>query len=210
MKPSAGILVLIVFLSASVFGDVAPDPGFRRITVSLTLETDEELSGFRFFVKSGGEVEEVFIKPGERTVVSPLGGGAYYSAGKLLAVPREQVKGFNSASSDGKLSELEKAVYDGTVPGSVELVDHLFSRTVNESEAGGFRDPLYRIERDLQSGLKAVHISGGAATSAADTRVSSGRLFWQSAGAAIVAGIFLMFGIATLGILYFRKRTKAL
>ena len=210
MRRSAGIIVFVILLSLSVFGDVAPDPGFKRISLNLKIETAEDFSDFRFFIKSGADVEEVFIKPGEQTVVSPLGGGAYYSAGKLLAVPREEVKGLSDAFQEGKLSELKKGVFDGRIPGSIELVDHLFSRTVREAEAAGFTDPLYRIERDPQTGLKAVRVSGGASTSSPDSRVSSGRFFWQSAGAAIVAGIFLMFGIATLGLLYFRKKARAL
>ncbi len=210
MRTIAGILILVFSSSLVVFGDVAPDPGFKRISLNLKLETAEDLSDFRFFIRSGADVDEVFPKRGEQAVVSPLGGGAYYSAGKLLAVPREEVKGLSAAQNEGKLSELKKAVYDGKVPGTIELLDHLFSRTVKESEAGSFQDPVYRIERDPQAGLKAVHISGGAATSNADTRTSSGRLFWQSAAAAIVAGIFLFFGIATLGLLYFRKKAKAL
>ena len=209
-QASAGILLLVILLSLSAFGDVAPDPGFKRISLDLKLETAEDLSGFRFFIKSGADVKEVFIKKGEQTIVSPLGGGAYYSTGKLLAVPKIELANLSHSRGEGRLNEMEKAIYDGRVPGATELVDHMFSRTVNESEAGGFHDPLYRIERDPQAGLKAVHVSGGAVTSSAERPVSSGRLFWQGAGAAIVAGIFLFFGIATLGILYFRKKAKAL
>ena len=207
---AAGILMFVILLSLSAYGDVAPDPGFKRISLNLKLESADDISDHRFFIKSGADIEEVFITRGVETVVPPLGGGAYYSAGKLLAVPKKELAKLSDAVGNGKLTELRQAVYDGRVPGTIELVDHLFSRTVDESEADRFQDPTYRIERDPQSGLKAVHVSGGAVTSNAETRTSSGRLFWQSAGAAIVAGIFLLFGIATLGILYFRQKAKAL
>jgi hypothetical protein len=56
--------------------------------------------------------------------------------------------------------------------------------------------------------LKAVYVSGGVGSRQDITAESAGRLFWQSAGAAIVAGIFLFFGITILGLLYFRKKGK--
>jgi hypothetical protein len=210
MKRSVGVSICVFLLSVWAFADVAPDPGFKRISLDLKLESAGDLSDFRFFIRSGADVEEVFIKPGEQTVIAPLGGGAYYSSGKLLAVPKKALEKQSESRIDGQLSELQKAVYEGRVIGTVELVDHLFSRTVLESEADSYTDPLYRLERDDQAGIRAVHISGGAATSNAATDVSSGRRFWQGAGAAIVAGIFLLFGIATLGILYFRKKADAL
>jgi hypothetical protein len=210
MRTCASILIFVILLSLHAFGDVAPDPGFKRISSNLKLETVGDFSDYRFFVKSGADVVEVFIKPGEQTVVSPLGGGVYYSAGKLMAVPKSALERLSDSPADGKMSELKKTVYDETAQGTVELVDHLFSRTVRQADAGSFSDPLYRIERDVQTGVKALHVSGGAVTGTGTPEVSSGRRFWQSGAAAIVSGIFLLFGIATLGLLYFRKRAKAL
>ena len=210
MRTPIGIFIFVILLSLSVFGDVAPEFGFTRISLNLRLETTDDLSDFRFFIRSGSLVQEAVVRSGEQTVVSPLGGGAYYSSGKLLAIPAKELTNFGDAQFDSRITEMQKAVYQGRVPGTIELVDHLFSRTVNESDAGTFQDPVYRIVRDPQAGLKAVHVSGGASTSMADSRTSSGRLFWQGAGAAIVAGIFLMFGVATLGLLYFRKKAKTL
>ena len=211
-KASAILMVAIalILLCPSVYADVAPEPGFKRISLSLKLETDADLSDFRFFIKSGNSVQEVIIKSGEQTVVAPLGGGAFYSAGKLLAVPAKELTNFGDVQITSGMAEMQQAVYQGRVPGTIELIDHLFSRTVRYSEAENFQDPLYRIERDPQVGLKATHISGGASVSSTPPAQSSGRLFWQSAAAAIVAGIFLVFGITILGILYFRKKEKTL
>jgi hypothetical protein len=204
------VAAAIILLQMPANGDVAPEPGFKRISLNLKLETGEDLSDFRFFIKSGASVQEVIIKSGEQTVVPPLGGGAYYSAGKLLAVPVKELANFGDAQVTSKMTEMQQAVYQGRVPGTIELVDHLFSRTVSYSESESFEDPLYRIHRDPQVGLKAVHVSGGASVSSTPPTLSSGRLFWQSAAAAIVAGIFLVFGITILGILYFRKKEKTL
>jgi hypothetical protein len=207
---SIGPVFAIIVLAVGVFGDVAPEIGFKRITVNLQLEADDAFSEYRFFMRSGNEVREVFVKKGERTTVSPLGGGAFYSAGKLLAVPEGELQKLNGEKGSQRLSELELAVYQGKVPGTIELVDHLFSRTVRDAEAEGFHDPVYRIEKDPQSVLRAVHVSGGAVVSSAPSNLSSGRVFWQSAAAVIVAGIFLAFGLTILGILYFRKKAKSL
>jgi hypothetical protein len=206
----AGPLLVIILLAVGVFGDVAPDPGFKRISLDLKLETNEDISDYRIFMRSGAEVKEILIKKGETTTVSPLGGGAYYGAGKLLAVPKKELEKLSTDKRSERLTELEQAIYDGKVPGTIELVDHLFSRTVRNAEADSFQDPLYRIEKDQQTGLKAVHISGGAIVSSAPASTSSGRLFWQSIGAAVVAGVFLAFGLTILGILYFRKKAKTL
>jgi hypothetical protein len=204
------LLLVIILLVVGVFGDVAPEIGYKRVSVKLQLETNDDLSGYRFFMRSGNDAKEVFLKKGEKTTVAPLGGGAFYSAGKLLAVPAAELQKLNGEGGPERQNEIERAVYQGKVTGRIELVDHLFSRTVPNAEADSFEDPLYRIEKDAQAGLKAVHVSGGAAVSSDPSAKSSGRLFWQSIGAAVVAGVFLAFGLAILGILYFRKKAKSL
>jgi hypothetical protein len=205
-----GVITLTILLSSQTFGDVAPDPGFKRVSLKLVLETNDDLADFRFFIKSGADLEEVLIKRGEQTIVSPLGGGAYYRSGQLLAVPRKDLEKLNDPPGEGRLSGLQSAVYDGRVPGTIELLNHLFSREVLEAEADSYQDPVYRIERDAHAGLRATHVSGGAFVSKPAGPASSGLRFWQSAAAAVVAGIFLLFGITIVGIMYFRKRAKAL
>ncbi|PYS89733.1 MAG: hypothetical protein DMF62_06605 [Acidobacteria bacterium] len=202
------LFAVTILLPSRAFCDVAPEPGYKRITIDLILETNGDVSDYRLFIKSGGDLKEVFISPGKQTHILPLGGGAFYSTGTLVAVPKKNLEDLDDAPDEGKLSE--KAVYGGKVPGAIELVNHRFSREVREGEAAGYQDPVYRIERDPQSGLKAVYVSGGAAVGQTIATESSGRLFWQSAGAAIVAGIFLVFGITILGIIHFRKKAKEL
>jgi len=206
LKPALSVILL----SMTTFGDAAPDPGFKRISINLILETKEDLGDHRFFIKSGANLEEVFLHGSERTSVPPLGAGAYYSAGTLIAVPTRNLENVSDAPGERELSELRQAVYQGKVPGAVELLNHRFSREVSEAEAGSFQDPVYRIERDPQAGLRAVYVSGGVTSSEPRETRSSGLRFWQSAAAAVVAGIFLLFGITILGVLYFRKRAMAL
>jgi len=205
-----GFFALTIILPSRVICDVAPEPGNKRISINLIVETNEDISDYRFFIKSGAALKEIFVNLGKQTSISPLGGGAFYSSGTLLAVPTKGLDGLSDAPDEGKLSELQIAVYERKIPGIVELLDHNFSREVREAEAAGYQDPVYRIEHDPQAGLKAVYVSGGVAVGKTITAESSGRLFWQSAGAAIVAGIFLVFGITILGILHFRKKAKEL
>jgi len=202
----AGLALLTIFFSSPALGDVAPDPGYKRISLKLIVETEDDLSDFRFFIRSGAEVEEVVVTKGERTEIEPLGGGAYYSSGKLIAVPKKNLTGLSERPTDGKLNELQKAVYDGKAPEMIDLVNHSFAREVRESDASGYQDPVYRIEKDPLTGVRAVQVSGG--TNISNTGVSSGLRFWGSPAVAIVAGIFLLFGIAILGIWYFRRSSK--
>ena len=210
MKTIAASIVVVLSCFYTVFGDVAPDPGFKRVSLKLIVETNEKLDEYRFFIKSGADVEEIFVKPGSPATVSPLGGGAYYSSGKLLAVPKTSLDGLSEISTGKKLTDLQQAVYDGKVDGMIDLLNHAFSREVPEVDAGKISDVVYQIDRDPQIGLRAVYVSGGVDPKTAEVPQSSGRLLWQSAGAVIVAGIFLAFGITILGVLYFRKRAKEL
>jgi len=202
----AGLALLTIFFSSPALGDVAPDPGYKRISLKLIVETEDDLSDFRFFIRSGAEVEEVVVTKGERTEIEPLGGGAFYSSGKLIGVPKKNLAGLSETPTDAKLNELQKAVYDGKAPGMIDLLDHSFAREIRESDAPGYRDPVYRIEKDPQTGVRAVQVSGG--TNISNTGISSSLRFWGSPAAAIVAGIFLLFGIAILGIWYFRRSSK--
>jgi len=199
--------IAILSLLPRVFADVPPDPGYKRISLKLIVETNDDLPDHRFFIKSGADAKEVFVRKGEQTVIEPLGGGAYYSTGNLIAVPKKSLAGLSEAPTDSKLTDLQKAIYDGKAAGMIDLINHSFSREVRESDVSGSTDPVYRIEPDPQSGLKAVYVSGGPQVSTAGN-VSSGLRFWGSAAAAVVAGIFLLFGIAMLGILYYRKSSN--
>lgn len=44
MKTAASILLIVIFGSLSAFDDVAPDPGFKRISLNLKLEKAEGLA----------------------------------------------------------------------------------------------------------------------------------------------------------------------
>ena len=83
------IFFLLAITAGPLMADVAPDPGFVSVRINLVLETDDDLSGIRFFVLSGDIVREIVVKRGEQMTVNPLGGGARYRSGTLIAVPGE-------------------------------------------------------------------------------------------------------------------------
>jgi len=205
------MLLLVVFLGGCItaMADVPADPGFKRISLNLIVETQSDFPEYRFFIKSGADLEEITLKKGEPFVIEPLGGGAFYRTGTLVAVSKKSLEGLSETPAEGKLNDLQRVIYDGNVPGTLELVKHSFAREVPILEAPGWKDPVYRIEADPQAGLKAVHLSGGSTNSKIDDAASSGLAFWRSASAAVVAGIFLAFGLLIIGVWYFRKSSKA-
>jgi len=91
---------------------------------------------------------------------------------------------------------------------TLKLVTQSFAREGLAREASGWKDPIYRIEPDPQVGVRAIHLSGGANESKIENAAASGLAFWRSAAAAVVAGIFLAFGLLILGVLYFKKSSK--
>lgn len=90
-----------------------------------------------------------------------MGGGALYRNGKFLAVPKKSLEGLSEAPTANRLNALQQAVFDGTAADTIELVDHSFVRDVPAAAASGWKDPVYRIEKDAEKGIKAVWVSGG-------------------------------------------------
>ena len=146
-----GLFVVTILLPLGAICDVAPEPGYKRISINLIVETNEDISDYRFFIKSGADLKEIFVNLGKQTSISPLGGGAFYWTGTLLAVPTKTLGDLSDDPAENKLNAVQKAVFDGKVPGVVELVNHSFSREIPEADAAGHRDPVYRIERDSRT-----------------------------------------------------------
>ncbi len=166
-------IIIVALCSVFAFADVAPDPGYRRISLKLIVESSEDLSEYRFFIVSGDKVKEVDLKKGEQATVAQLGGGARYNSGKFVAVQKKGLVGLSEPQSGILLDEMQKAPHDRKVAGIVELVKHSFSREVRDVEASSWHDPVYRIEKDPQTSLKAVLVSGGSNVSNGSTNVSN-------------------------------------
>jgi hypothetical protein len=199
-----GILALLSAASA----DVPPEPGFKRIWLKLVLAPQNDFPDYRFFIKSGADLEEVVLKKGEQRTIEPLGGGAWYRTGTFLAVPKKSLVGLSELPSDGKLSELRKTVYDGKATGMIELIEHSFAREVRESEASSWKDPVYNIEKDPEKGVKVILVSGGENKAGTGTsfysRETKTGLFWGT----VIGGSFMTLAFIGLGV-WFIRRSKA-
>jgi hypothetical protein len=203
MRKAAILFGLLALVSPPVVADVPPDAGYVRQSSNLILESSEDLSGYGFFLESPMKVEEIKIAKGTPTVVEASARVGAMRFGKLLAIPAGEIEQFRDRLSEEEFREAlkEKKLFTAT-----QLLSHNFQTTI--PEGADWQDPVYRIEKDRETGLRAVQISGGTSTGGSRGPLSSGLRFWGSAAAAIVAGIFLLFGIAMLGILYFRRSSK--
>jgi len=197
--PTITLLFVLVSLFVTARADVPPEAGYKRITQQLIVESQEDLGEYRFFLKVGADLKEFTLKKGERIGIESMGGGSFYRNGIFLAVPKASLAKLNEAPTDRKLNFLQQAVYDGKVSGSIELIRHGFIRDLRNAEAAAAKDPVYRIERDGEKGLKAVLVSGGAvdtkvaASSYSNDSKSSG--FWVAVvGGSLMTLAFIFFG----------------
>lgn len=213
IRSLTAILAVSAFLAAAiaVFADVPPDPGYKRVSLSIIVEPIDDLSDYRFFLKSGFELREYTLKKGEKVTMSSMGGGALYRNGKLLAVPKASLKGLDETPSGDRLNPMQKAIADGAVPGTITLIEHAFTRDVRTAEAKGLKDPQYRLEKDGDKGVKAVLVSGGMAENTTggntDSYYSTGPkspAFWATiAGGSLITLAMIFFGV------YVLRRSKA-
>lgn len=205
------IILLIVAASfSSAFADMPPEPGRKRVVLSIIVEPADDFTDYRFFLKNGFDLKEYTLKKGEKVTISSMGGGALYRKGKFFGVPKKALTGMSEEPSGDKLNPMQKAIADGTVSGTIELVDHSFVRDVPSAEAAGWKDPVYRLEKDGEKGVKAVLVSGGQPDSKAAGSTSpyaSGAptpAFWATvAGGSLLTLAFIFLGVYAL------RRSKA-
>src|SRR6185369_14539048 len=111
IKTNLGILLPIILLfTFLVKADIAPDPGMVRVKIDLVIETTEDLSDYRFFLDFYGDLREVAVKSKGRTTIPSMGGGARYNSGKLLAIPKKSLSGFDEKLSTEQLENLSASL----------------------------------------------------------------------------------------------------
>ena len=197
MRRSALITIVLLSLATAASADIAPDPGYTRVSSGLVLESAADLSGFRFFLVSAMDVEEVRIAPGAPTRIEASGRGGAARYAKLIAVPLSDT-GQISGDLSGPL--LESMIREKRFPNAVELLSHNFQPTVPEWEKGGWSDPVYRISID-DGKLSATQVAGGR-PSGAQLTYSILQFAWPAAA----AGFLLACAIAVMGVWLFRRR----
>jgi hypothetical protein len=201
MSRTAATAILILMFVANAAADVAPDPGYARVPANLVLESDADLSGYRFFLESAMDVEEVRVSSGAPTVIEASGRGGAARYAKLIAVPSSDMR---QLSGDLSAELIGSMIREKRFPNAVVLLSHSFQATVPQWEKEGWADPVYRIAFDEGGKISATPIAGG--------RPSGTRLtysVWRFVWPVAVAGLLLAAGIAVTGVWLFRRRARS-
>jgi hypothetical protein len=148
-------LLLFGLMPSALLADVPPDPGFTRQTSDLILETEGDLSEYRFFLDSPMKVEEIKLA-GERTVILATGRGGAMRQGKLIAVP---VKDMALISGDLSGPLLEMFIREKKFPNAKQLFTHQFQETISIIEKPVWKNPVYRISI-AYGAISSTEISG--------------------------------------------------
>lgn len=192
-----GLLLVVLCMVGSAFADIPPEPGYKRVSLNLIVEPKEDLNDYRFFIKTGAQLNEIKLKKGEQFKITPQGGGAFYRSGTLIAVPKGSLSKLSEAANGSELNELQKAIYDGKVSGAIELVKHGFIRDVPVKDAAGMKDPVYLIERS-DDGVKATLVAGNTepVNTTQYSREPKTPMFWASvAGGSLMTLAFIFLGV---------------
>lgn len=191
----SAVLIAIAALYSAAAADVAPDPGFANVSANLILESDSDLSAYRFFLESALDVEEIKVNSGAPTMIEAAGHGGSARYAKLIAIRTKDINGIPTGQLETKIRKKE-------FPNAVEILSHSFQVTVPIAEKSGWEDPVYRISTS-DGEITATPISGG--------RVSPGKLtysIWQFVWPVAVAAILLAAAVAITGVWIIRRSSK--
>jgi hypothetical protein len=201
-KKLIGWLVPIILLFTFwVRADVPPDAGKIRVKIDMITETTEDLSGFRFFLDFYGDLREVEVKSNGRTIIPPMGGGARYSGGTLLAIPKKSLGGFEEKLSNEQLENLSGAINKKEIEGVIELAKHRFSADIPSGEKPS--ETYYVIKREGET-LKAERITDEQQRSDANQQTET----LTARSGLIAGGILIALAVLFVGVLGFRKVSK--
>jgi hypothetical protein len=189
--------------------DVPPEPGHSRISAPLTIQTDQDLSDYRFFIESPMRLEEITIQKGDPTVIDPEGRAGAGRIVTLWAVPRKSITDESAFTDPSKLPGTDEALRDGRIVGSIKLLTHSFQTTVSDEERSAWENPVYRVTRDDAKGLVANRTGGqitkaGQNAPASATTKSSDR----SLQIALAGGVVFLLAAVCLGLWFLRRASK--
>lgn len=141
------VLLLIFVFVMSAKADVAPDPDEMRVVADLYITTEADVSDYRFFLDFYGDLREVEVKSKASTIIESMGGGARYSSGTLIAIPKNKLKDFSAKPTKEQISAFSNSIKDKSIE-SIELGKHQFINTIKISHRKNWTYPTYRIERE--------------------------------------------------------------
>lgn len=136
----AFMLLAISFVKA----DIPPPSGYNRVKIPLVFETKEDLSNYRLFVNFAGICEEVIVTD-EKTTFITEGGGARFSNGTLIAIPKKDITQFGTELTWEQKQELGNLVRENKIEGAIELGRHSFSNDVKKGKKAA--TPIYVIKK---------------------------------------------------------------
>jgi hypothetical protein len=195
------ILPLILLFTFLVKADVPPENGYVRVSIDLVTETEEDLSDYRFFLDFYGDLREVAVKSKGRAVIPSMGGGARYSSGTFLAIPKKNLKGYGGELSTDQLHELSQLIKAKKIEGVVELARHRFSADIPKDEKPA--EVYYILKRDGET-LKAEKISKEQPKTSSNLQTVSA----SSRIGLIAGGILITLAVVFAGVFAFRKVSK--
>ena len=195
------IVPLILLFTFVIKADVPPPDGYVRAKIDLITETTEDLSDYRFFLDFYGDLREVEIKSKGRTTIPPMGGGARYSSGTFLAVPKKSLTDFEGKLSNEEMEKLSKAIKNKDIAGVAELAKHRFSADIPKGEKPA--EAYYVIKR-AENTLKAERIGEDTPKSTSSPHLIAS----DSRTGLIIGGIFITLAAFVIGVFAFRKVSK--
>lgn len=200
MFKSLLLLLTLLFTTGIAVADVPPDPGSTRQPANLILETDGDLSAYRFFLDSPMRVEEVKVT-GNRIVIEAANRDGAMRSAKLIAVPLSDM---SVISGDLSGSLIEFLIRQNKFPNAKELISHNFQQTISIVEKPLWQDPVYRIS--VENGeISASKLSGGSESGVVSL---STEYLWPIVIVSGAVALMLTMALIVFGVWLFRRKKK--
>lgn len=198
------MIVTLLFFTFIIKADIPPPKGYSKIRVNCVIETNEDLSDYRFFFDFSGALSEVEVKSNGKTSIPPIGGGARYTSGDLIAIPGKNLEVFGKELTYEQLNSLSESIRTKQIEGIIELGAHTFTQTVKGSGGNSSKNyVIIRKDNTLQMSPKKK--------TTVKKKVSSlfgfneEETYAENNKNSAVGGVFLSLFFLTGGIFVFRK-----
>jgi len=190
--------------------DVPPDVGYTFQSVSVTIQTQDDLSDYRFFIESPMRIEEISIEKGKPTVIDGDGRVGAARVGTLWAIPREDIGSDFDFSSTERLQSLRQALDQGQYH-AIKIITLDFRAAIRQADKTDWQDPVYQLNRN-PDGIAASLVAGSALKNANRgpqlySTEPKGALFWT---AVFVGGLTTLLFIALGALALRRSRIRAM
>jgi hypothetical protein len=161
MTRTLSVFTLGLLCAAAARADVAPPPGFKRVTVEHKITTGKDYPGYVFFAVSGGD-KATPVKLAPNTPATITAGAGRYRLASLVAVPKDAAKKFESEK------EFRAAVAEGKVAGLLRAKT-TFAAFADVKAAGAPKTMVkeYKLEKiDPKEGIVLVPVKKAGAPGA--------------------------------------------